>query len=246
MSFSFFKKAPVKPDLSFLGVDMHSHLLPGIDDGLKTVEQTVEYVRELHELGYKKLICTPHILAGVHNNNPETILGALDLARKAVSDAGIPMIIEAAAEYMIDDSFENLLKSNEKLLTFGKNYILVEMSYLAMPFNIFEVLFELQVKGYQPILAHPERYSFYHNEFERYEEMRDRQILFQVNILSLSGYYGKEVKKIAEKLIEKEMIEFIGLDMHHENHLRTTKEYTSTKAFYDLVKNIPLMNKSLL
>ncbi len=246
MSFSFFKKAPVKPDLSFLGVDMHSHLLPGIDDGLKTVDQTVEYVRELHGMGYQKFICTPHILNGVHNNTPDTILAALDLARKGIAEAGIPVTIEAAAEYMVDDSFEKLLKSDAKLLTFGKNNILIEMSYLAMPFNIYEVLFELQMRGYQPILAHPERYTFYHSEFKRYEEMRDRQILFQINILSLAGYYGKEVKKIAEKLIDAEMVEFIGLDMHHENHLKATKDYTSTQAFYDLVKKIPLLNKSLL
>jgi len=246
MNFSFFKKAPVKPNLSFLGVDMHSHLLPGIDDGLKTVEQTVKFVRELHEMGYQKFICTPHILNGVHNNNPEKIEAALQIARNAIIEAEIPVTIEAAAEYMIDDSFENLLKSDSKLLTFGKNYILIEMSYLAMPFNIYEVLFELQIRGYQPILAHPERYNFYHNDFKRYEEMRDRQILFQINLLSLSGYYGKEVKKIGEKLIEANMVEFIGLDMHHETHLQATKDFTSTKAFYDLVEKIPFLNKTLL
>ena len=246
MNFSFFKKAPVKPNLSFLGVDMHSHLLPGIDDGLKTVDQTVSFIRELHEMGYQKFICTPHILNGVHNNTPEKIEAALQIARSAIIEAEIPVTIEAAAEYMIDDSFENLLKADSKLLTFGKNYILIEMSYLAMPFNIYEVLFELQIRGYQPILAHPERYNFYHNDFKRYEEMRDRQILFQINLLSLSGYYGKEVKKIGEKLIEANMVEFIGLDMHHEAHLQMTKDFTSTKAFYDLVEKIPLLNKTLL
>ena len=246
MNFSFFKKALINPDFSFLGVDMHSHLLPGIDDGLKTVEQTVEYVRELNEMGYQKFICTPHILSGVHNNTPATIFAALELAKKGIEEAGIPVTIEAAAEYMIDDSFEKLLKSEEKLLTFGKNHILIEMSYLAMPFNIFEVIFELQMRGYQPILAHPERYSFYHNEFSRYEEMRDRQILFQLNLLSLAGYYGKEIKKVAEKLIDANMVEFIGLDMHHENHMKATKEYASTQSFYDLVKKIPLLNESLL
>jgi tyrosine-protein phosphatase YwqE len=246
MSFSFFKPRPVTPDLSFIGVDMHSHLLPGIDDGLKTPEQTVEFVRELHTLGYKKLICTPHILSGVHNNTPETIGEALNIARAALAEAEIPVTLEAAAEYMIDDEFEKKLKANEKLLTIGNNYLLIEMSYIAPPLNLNEVLFELQMRGYKLILAHPERYNFYHGDFKQLENFRDRSILFQMNILSMSGYYGKEVKKACEKLIDSKMVEFIGTDMHHENHLKATKAFTASKEFYKLVKDIPLMNMSLL
>jgi tyrosine-protein phosphatase YwqE len=246
MNFSFFKKQTVTPDLSFIGVDMHSHLLPGIDDGLKTVEETVAYVRDLHTMGYKKLICTPHILYGVHNNTPETVGAALEIARKALKEAEVPVVLEAAAEYMIDDDFERHLRAKHELLTFGDNNILVEMSYMAVSMNLFEVLFELQMRGYKPILAHPERYNFYHRNFERYEELRDRQILFQINLLSLSGYYGKEVKKIGEKLIDEGMVEFIGTDMHHANHLNATKAFIETKEFYDLVKGIPLQNLTLL
>ena len=246
MAFSFFKKQTVTPDLSFIGVDMHSHLLPGIDDGLKTVEETVAYVKDLHALGYKKLICTPHILNGVHNNTPETIGAALEIARKALEEEGVPVILEAAAEYMIDDEFEKLIKAKNKLLTFGNNYILIEMSYLDTPLNLNEVLFDLQMQGYRPILAHPERYNFYHKNFKKYEDFRDRGILFQLNLLSLSGYYGKEVKKVSEKLIDAKMIEFIGTDMHHINHLNATKAFVETKDFYDLVKGIPFMNSKLL
>ena len=245
MAFSFFKKQTVTPDLSFIGVDMHSHLIPGIDDGLKTEEETVAYVKELQALGYKKLICTPHILSGVHDNTPETIMAAYEIAKKALADAGVSVVLEFAAEYMIDDEFEKHVKANDKLLTFGDNYILIEMSYMAQPFNLYEVLFELQMRGYKPILAHPERYNFFHSDFEKFEELRDRGILFQLNLLSLSGYYGKEIKKIGEKLIDKKMVEFIGTDMHHTNHLNATKDFVRTKHFYDLVKDIPLMNKSL-
>jgi len=245
MAFSFFKKQTVVPDLSFIGVDMHSHLIPGIDDGLKTVEETVAYVKELQALGYKKLICTPHILSGVHDNTPETITAAYEIAKKALADEGVSVVLEFAAEYMIDEYFEKHIKSSDKLLTFGDNNILIEMSYLAMPYNLYEVIFELQMRGYNPILAHPERYSFFHGNFEKYEELRDRGIPFQLNMLSLSGYYGKEIKKISEKLINKKMVEFIGTDMHHTNHLNATKAFVATKEFYDLVKDIPLMNKSL-
>jgi len=246
MSFSFFKKRVVVPDLSFIGVDMHSHLLPGIDDGLKIVEDTVRFVKELHALGYKKLICTPHILSGIHDNTPETIGAALEKARKALAEAEVPVTIDAAAEYMIDDEFERILKSGSKLLTFGKNYLLVEMSYLAEPFNLKEVLFELQMRGYKLILAHPERYNFMHGNFKLYEAFRDRGILFQLNILSMSGYYGKDVKKTCEKLIDAKMIEFLGTDMHHQNHLNATKAFVATREFLDLIGDVPFMNKTLL
>lgn len=246
MNFSFFKPRPVTPDLSFIGVDMHSHLLPGIDDGLKTPEQTVAFVKELHTLGYKKLICTPHVLSGVHDNTPETIGNALAIARKALEEAEVPVELGAAAEYMIDDGLERKIDAKEKLLTIGDNYLLVEMSYMAPPFNLNEVLFKLQMQGYKLILAHPERYNFYHRDFEKLENFRDRGILFQLNILSMAGYYGKEVKNVCEKLISAKMVEFIGTDMHHENHLKATKSFTATKDFYKLVKDIPLMNLSLL
>ncbi len=246
MSFSFFKPRTVTPDLSFIGVDMHSHLLPGIDDGLQTPEQTVAFVKELHTLGYKKLICTPHILSGIHDNTPETIGNALAIARKALAEAEVPVVLEAAAEYMIDDAFERRINAKEKLLTIGDNYLLIEMSYIAPPFNLNEVLFQLQVQGYKLILAHPERYNFYHNNFKQLETFRDRGVLFQMNIVSLSGYYGKEVKKVCEKLIANNMVEFLGTDMHHQNHLNALKSISSTKEFYNTVKNIPLMNLSLL
>ena len=245
MSFSFFKSRPVSPDLSFIGVDMHSHLLPGIDDGLQTPEQTVEFVKELQALGYKKLICTPHVLGGVHNNTPATIGEALDIARKALAEAEVPVILEAAAEYMLDDELEKKIAAKEKLLTIGDNYLLIEMSYVAPPLNLTEVLFQLQMQGYKLILAHPERYNFYHQDFDQLESFRDRGILFQMNIISLSGYYGKEVKRTCERLIAKNMVEFLGTDMHHQNHLNALKTFAATKDFYKL-KDIQLMNLGLL
>ena len=245
MSFSFFKSRPITPDLSFIGVDMHNHLLPGIDDGLQTPEQTVEFVKELQAMGYKKLICTPHVLGGIHDNTPETINGALDIARKALAEAGVDFVLEAAAEYMMDDELEKKINAKEKLLTIGDNYLLVEMSYVAPPFNLVEVLFKLQMQGYKLILAHPERYNFYHQDFNQLESFRDRGILFQMNMISLTGYYGKEVKRTCEKLIAKNMVEFLGTDMHHQNHLNALKSFASTKDFYKL-KDIPLKNLSLL
>ena len=165
--FNLFKKKsgkPVEPDLSFIGVDMHSHLLPGIDDGLKELEQSVAFIGELGKLGYKKLICTPHILSDLYPNTPQTILPKLKLVQGALKIAGINVQVEAAAEYMVDHDFAELIAKTKKedLLTIGGKYILIEMSYLSPSPNIDQVIFDLRMMGLWPILAHPERYNYYH------------------------------------------------------------------------------------
>ncbi len=243
----FGSSKPVTPDLSFLSVDMHSHLLPGLDDGLQTIEQTLSFTRQLREMGYRKLICTPHILSDMHPNTPETILPKLDHARDALAKAGIDIELEAAAEYMIDLEFERLIESGKPLLSFGpKNYILIEMSYVAPSPNFERIIFNLQMKGLKPIFAHPERYSYFHGQFDQYQRLIDLGCDIQVNILSLSGFYGKEVRRAAEALFRKGMVSFLGTDMHHERHLAMLKELAVKKDFVSLATSAGLLNKSLL
>lgn len=247
--FSWFKKSgkTVQPDLSFLGVDMHSHLLPGIDDGLQEVEQSVEFIKELKLLGYNKLICTPHILSDVHPNSAATILPKLELLRKALKRAKVDMHIEAAAEYMVDHEFAELLSRSKKkdLLTISNDYILIEMSYLSPSPNIEQVVFDLRMLGLHPILAHPERYNYYHHSFEQYERFADLGCKLQVNLLSLSGVYGSSVKRTAEKLFKHGMVDFLGTDMHHERHLAMLKTLATKQEFYDVVKEAQLLNSKL-
>lgn len=244
--FSLFRSKKTTPDLSFISVDMHSHLLPGLDDGLQEVEQSVEYIKELQQLGYKKLICTPHILSDVYPNSPETILPKLDLVRTALKENNVDVKIDAAAEYMVDGEFENLVDSGSRLLTFGNNFILIEMSYAAASNNIENVIFKLRLKGLQPILAHPERYNYYLPTPEQYERFVDLGCLLQINILSLLGYYGEAAKQTAQTLLKKNMISFVGTDMHHNNHMNGLKELAGKKSFYKLFENINLKNKELL
>jgi tyrosine-protein phosphatase YwqE len=227
---------------------MHSHLLPGLDDGLKEVEQSVNFIRQLNELGYKKLICTPHILSDLYPNTRETILPKLDLVREALAKANVQVHIDAAAEYMIDHEFAQLVSKSKRgdLLTISNRYILVEMSYLAPSPNFESVIFELRMMGLTPILAHPERYSYFHRSFEQYNRFKELGCKLQVNILSLSGGYGPDVKKAAEKLFKKEMVDFVGTDMHHERHLSAVQEISTKKDFYTLVADAQLMNKTLL
>jgi tyrosine-protein phosphatase YwqE len=249
--FNLFKKKsgkPVEPDLSFIGVDMHSHLLPGIDDGLQEVEQSVAFIKDLKALGYQKLICTPHILSDLYPNTPKTILPKLDLVREALKKAGVDMKIEAAAEYMIDHDFAELIGRTKKedLLTIKGQYILVEMSYLSPSPNVEQVIFDLRMMGLQPILAHPERYNYYHHKFDQYERFKELGCKLQVNLLSLSGGYGPHVKKTAERLFKSELVDFLGTDMHHDRHLAMLKNLATKPEFYELVRSAVLHNKSLI
>ncbi|MBS1731233.1 MAG: histidinol phosphatase [Bacteroidetes bacterium] len=242
---NLFKRKTVSPDLSFIGVDMHSHLLPGLDDGLKKPEETIAFIRSLKEMGYHKLICTPHILAEVYPNSPETILPKLELIRKEIAAQQIDMQIDAAAEYMVDIDMEKLIDNDQPLLTFGDNHILIEMSYIAPSSNIEPLIFKLRMKGYQPVLAHPERYNYYHTNFEMYERFIDLGCLLQVNLLSLLGYYGKSVKKTADLIVEQKMVSLLGTDMHHQAHLDALKDLASKKLFYSSLENCNILNKEL-
>jgi tyrosine-protein phosphatase YwqE len=243
-----FKSGKVSPDLSFIGVDMHSHLLPGIDDGLQEIEDTISYIQQLQSLGYKKLICTPHILSDLYPNSRDTILPVLDSVREALAKANIDMPIDAAAEYMIDHSFAELISSTKKaeLLTINGQFILIEMSYLAASPNFEQVVFDLRMLGLTPILAHPERYSYYHHDFEMYERFADLGCKLQINLLSLSGAYGPSVKKTAELLFKKQMVDFLGTDIHHSKHLELLHKLAAKKEFYEMVQRASLMNKQLL
>lgn len=242
-----FNPEPVKllEDLSQIGVDMHSHLIPGIDDGAKTLEDSIELIRFMHHLGYTKLITTPHIMSDYFRNTPEIIYEGLETVRTALKEQNIPVEIEAAAEYYIDDGFIQKLEE-EKLMTIGKNnYLLVEVSYINPPENIKDVMFRAQTIGYKPILAHPERYPFWYRTFEEYQTFRDMGVLLQINLNSVSGYYGPDAKRIAEKLIDNNMVDLVGSDLHHLKHAASLEKVLYEKYLPKLL-DLYLLNKDLL
>lgn len=239
----FGKKEEPMADYSMVRTDMHSHLIPGIDDGAKTVEDSVALITELHRLGFRKLITTPHIMSDYFRNNPEIINAGLVKVREAIANAGIQMEIDAAAEYYVDDGFVTKLE-NEKLLTFGSNYLLFEVSYINCPDNIDEIIFRMQVQGYKPVMAHPERYPFWYQNFNRYKQFRDQGVLLQVNTNSLSGYYGMEARRTAEKMVDEGLVDLIGTDCHHLRHIEGLKRGLSEKYIKNLVET-NLLNKHL-
>lgn len=215
----FGKKSNSEPlNFSDIGVDIHSHLIPGIDDGSQSMEESIELIRGMKEMGYRKLITTPHIQNDKFKNNAEIILSGLDNVKRELDKNKIEIEIEAAAEYLIDDGFLDKLR-NGKLMTFGDNYLLVELSYYSEPFNLKNIFFELQTSGYKVILAHPERYIYWHNNLDVYDELRNRGIYLQLNINSLTGWYSKESKQVAEKLINKNLISLLGSDTHNTVYL---------------------------
>ncbi len=241
----FLKKKLSKPlDLSVLKTDMHSHLIPCIDDGSQSMEESVDLIRRLYELGYKKIITTPHIQGEFFKNTPKIILTGLDALQKAVKEAEIPVAIEAAAEYLIDEKFVEKYKSG-KLLTFGENYLLVELSFFSPPPNLKEVLFDLQIQGYKIILAHPERYTYWHNNLKKYEDLIDRNIFLQINAISLSNYYSLPIKKMAEKLIDQQIVSFLGTDAHNINYIKYLKTSLYEKSLEKLLSSGKLLNSTL-
>lgn len=242
--FSWFKRKKTYPEVNLLTVDIHSHLLPALDDGVKTVEEAEEIILRFKKLGYKKIITTPHVMSDAYRNTPELILEKLKLLKEHLTLRGILIEIEAAAEYYLDEYLINQLETNQKILTFGKNYLLFETNFLTEPLQLKEFIFLATTKGYKPVLAHPERYLYLQNNIEKMQDLLDRGVLFQLNISSITGYYSKQVKQVAKKLIEKKWVHFLGSDCHHVQHIKLIEDTTKLR-YYQQALSLPLLNNSL-
>mgnify|MGYP000459528470 CR=1 FL=1 len=226
---SFFSRKKYLVDLLEGFVDMHNHLLPGIDDGAKNVDESVHLIQGFSEFGVKNFIATPHIMHNYYDNNPETIQKALSLLQQELKRNELSDIsITAAAEHMIDSNFETILSQNT-VMPMQKDHLLIEMSYLQRPINFDESIIAIAHHRFFPILAHPERYNFLHGRKKKYGKLKQRGILFQLNMLSLSEFYNKEVQKVAFKLLEEGMIDFIGSDVHNLDQLNSLKKITLNK-----------------
>jgi tyrosine-protein phosphatase YwqE len=232
-------------DYSLLKVDMHSHLLPGIDDGAKDLDTSLELIRGMSALGYKKLITTPHIMWGMYQNTPAIINARLEQVRQAVQEQGIDITIEAAAEYFLDEHVQQLLEKKEPLLTIGSSMVLAEFSLAFPPMNTKEILFEMQLQGYQPVIVHPERYVYLQQNKQFYTELRDVGCIFQLNLLSLSGHYGRSVTELATYLLKNDFYTLVGTDLHHFNHLEALKRAEMTAPLKKLLEDSRLLNGNL-
>lgn len=217
--FFFNKKKPILKDfIPENHIDFHSHLLFGIDDGAATFENTLALIKAMNGFGINHFITTPHVMKHVWENTTEIIINRQNEVNMLLKQHDVNVTVKAAAEYLMDDSLLQLL-SNEPLLTLKDNYVLVEMSYINPPLQLYDIIFELQLAGYKPVLAHPERYNFYHQKMDEYAKLKKAGCLFQINLLSTVGYYGEGVARTAEHLLKKGMIDFASSDIHHDKHV---------------------------
>ncbi len=230
--------------LKWLEVDMHSHLIPGIDDGSKSLEESIELVKRLKGYGLRKLVTTPHIMSEFYRNTPEIINLGLEDLRLGLKNQGVEIEIEAAAEYYLDEIFLEKVQRGDKLLTVHDNLVLVETGFINRPQMLLEIFFAMEMSGYKPIFAHPERYQYLIQDKKLLSDLFDREIYFQINLLSLTGFYSKPVKVFAEMLVDENRVKFLGTDCHNHRYLDTLESLPSSK-YFDKIQQLDLINKSL-
>lgn len=243
----FWNKKKVAGDYNFLGVDMHNHILPGIDDGAPNVENSLALLNEFKKLGFNQVIPTPHTYTSLYPNTPATIRTAYDNLQsylKHSTDVEIPIMNSYASEYMMDDNFATIRETGN-LLTFGKNRILIEMSFADSAPMVMDEIFQLQLMGYIPILAHPERYPYLFGQVDYFSHLVAVGCELQLNLLSLTNHYGKGPQKTAIKLLEKKLYSWAATDAHHLGHIELLKSLTHESLFKQIVK-YPFKNQALL
>jgi protein-tyrosine phosphatase len=225
-------------------VDVHNHLVPGVDDGVSTLEQSMQCLRQYAQWGVRRVISTPHISEDYYPNSQAHLLKAAEVVQQAIADEGLPLTFSVAAEYLLDDHFDKLLRTGE-LLSFGtRRYVLIETGWAAAPYQLENNLFTMQSKGYTPVLAHPERYRYYHDDLDKLLALQEKGCLFQLNLLSLTERYGHTVQQQAQRLLKAKAIHFIGSDLHRPSDLDHLPDaFQST--WYSLLKEQPLQTDTL-
>ncbi len=223
---------------------MHSHLLPGLDDGVQTLEQAEEIIVNFIKLGYTHLITTPHVMSDVYKNSAKGILEKLQELKNYLNHKNIVISLSAAAEYYLDEALFKMIETDQPMLTFGQKYLLFETNFITEPFNLKEFIFLATTRGYKLVLAHPERYLYLQNNFLKVQDLLDRGVLLQLNINSITGYYSKPVQKMAFKLIDKGWIHWLGSDCHHLQHAKLMTEAKRSRYFRKVL-TLPLLNNSL-
>lgn len=235
----------LKKKTSFIDIwsgtpEIHCHVLPGIDDGAKDVEDSLRLLEKYTSLGCNRIVATPHTMSGIYDNTPSTIENSYDLIKNQVDG----LQLSFSSEYMIDENFSALLENNS-ILPLHENYVLIEMSYFQPPENIKEIIFKIGTLGYIPILAHPERYAYYHNKPAIFQDFKSRGCLLQLNALSLSEHYGSACQKIALKLLKEGLYDFIGIDTHRIEHLNKIEGLKIGNAYVSPLKAICEKTKTL-
>lgn len=243
--FDLFKKKqePLFPlDLSLLKVDFHSHLLPGIDDGVDSFEESLAIIESFIELGYQKLIITPHVMADFYRNDSKTIVELTNQLISKVKEKQLNISIACSAEYYFDEHFQKLF-DNDELLLFGQKHVLFELSYINEPGNIKDFIFKAKSKGLTPIMAHPERYPYWVGNTAYIQELREAGCLMQINTNSLVGHYSPDAKMMAESMIENGLVDFLCSDCHKMQHIELMKKVKLKKHLIEALSSGMIKNQ---
>lgn len=241
--FSFLK--PKVPIPSSLQVDIHSHFIPAIDDGSQSMQESITLIKAMQDLGYKKVITTPHIMLDTYKNTPDIIHQGLNTVHQAMKENHLTIQLEVAAEYYLDDGFIPLLEKGN-LLTVANKYLLFETSYISKPLQLEEMIFQILAKGYIPLMAHPERYRYIKNPQKEYTRLKDLGVMFQSNINALGGHYGKSAQNLIRFLSSQGMIDFLGSDAHRIKHINTLPAILNSKEYYALREKNTILNETLI
>lgn len=232
-------------DFSQIGIDLHSHILPGMDDGSSSLGESLKMLREMERIGFSKIITTPHVISALYPNTKEQILGQVYHLQDIIRQEGIQLEVEASGEYHMDYEFLGKVQGGE-VIPFGKKkYLLIELPFQKPTFSIEEILYQTQLLEYEPVIAHPERYVWLIGKMKLYKGLKDRGMFFQLNLNSLAGLYGFPAKVAANQLIDAGMIEFVGSDAHHTGHLLELPKVLYNKHFVKLLQSNKLLNSIL-
>jgi len=216
-------------------VDFHCHILPGVDDGVHTFEESAKILSSYSELGVKKVFLTPHIMEEVPNT-PASLKKRFEELKKYLEENGVKSpSLELAAENMMDALFMARLSSSEVLPLMGST-LLVETSYYNPPLNLQDILFQVKSKGYRALLAHPERYIYM--EDNDYEDLKKKDILFQLNLSSLSGFYGTTARKKAEMMLKKGFYDYVGTDLHRCSMLESYRKVKLSDGLWKVLASL--------
>ena len=248
MLFNFFKrKKKAEPQKLFYSTDIHSHVLPGIDDGAPNTNVSIALLEAMKSWGISSIVATPHIAEENFENTPQSIKNAYDKLNTRMLDLGVEMDVKFSAEYRIDNRFRKMVEE-DNLIIMPNNYLLIENSFVQPPIDLKNIIYELQLKDIKPIIAHPERYGYYQRNKESYESLYNSGCEFQINLLSLAGYYGDREKETALWLANKGYVSFVGTDLHHFGHVEVINRFLSSKEYPSIAEKLAstIKNNELL
>lgn len=208
------------------------------------METSLRLIGQMRELGYRKIITTPHVMGELYPNSSATILEGLQQVKAELIRTGSDVELLASAEYHLDENFEKLLAAGD-LLPMPGNHLLFELSFFGEPPGMEATIFKMRTKGYKPILAHPERYAYYIGKMNKFERLKDMGCELQVNIASLSGHYGEASRKWAASLIKAGLVDYLATDLHHQGHIHLLEKTLGQRSFQEILQKYAFKNNTL-